>query len=67
MTLDCHIDLVAKIDAFLAASGMSATYFGKKAAGNSEVLARLKAGKTITVVVEQRLLRFIEENQARAA
>lgn len=65
--LDCHIELVAKIEAFLADSGMSATYFGKKAAGNSEVLARLKSGKTITVVVEQRLLLFIKDYQARAA
>lgn len=61
MTLDVHIDLVAKIDAFLSESGMSASYFGKLATGNSEVVARLKAGRSITGRTEARISAFIAE------
>ena len=60
MVLDIHQPLVERIDAFLASSGLAASYFGKRATGNSEVVARLKAGRTITGRTEQKLLAFMD-------
>lgn len=40
--------LLIEIEAFLAASGMGETYFGKKAANDSGLVARLRAGTTPT-------------------
>ncbi len=37
--------LLAEIDAFLEETGMGVAYFGKRAAGNSELVARLRAGR----------------------
>lgn len=38
--------LLSEIEAFLAATGMGETYFGKKAANDSAIVARLRAGVT---------------------
>lgn len=59
MVLDIHKGLVAEIDAFLGEAGMSESYFGKVATGNSEVVSRLKAGRTITGITEKKLRDFI--------
>lgn len=67
MVLEIHKILVSKIDAFLASAGMSASYFGKRAAGNSEVVSRLKSGRSITGVTEQKLLDFIASRSVDAA
>jgi len=40
--------LLSEIEAFLAASGMGETYFGKCAANDSGLVARLRAGTTPT-------------------
>lgn len=37
---------LSEIEAFLAATGMGETYFGKKAANDSAIVARLRAGST---------------------
>ena len=38
--------LLADIEAFLAETQMSPSYFGKRAVGNSELVVRLRAGTT---------------------
>lgn len=38
--------LLSEIEVFLTATGMGATYFGKKAANDSALVARLRAGTT---------------------
>ena len=60
MVLEVHQPLVDRIDAFLASSGLAASYFGKRATGNSEVVARLKAGRSITGRTEQKLVAFMD-------
>lgn len=67
MVLEVHKSLVSKIDAFLASSRMSVSYFGKRATGNSEVVTRLKAGRSITGLTEQKILVFIEARSVDAA
>jgi hypothetical protein len=64
MVIGIHKPLVDHIDAFLASSGLSSSYFGKAATGNSEVVARLKAGRTITGLTEQKLMDFMASRSA---
>lgn len=40
--------LLSEIEVFLTATGMGETYFGKKAANDSALVARLRAGTTPT-------------------
>ncbi len=59
MTLEIHKDLITEIDEFIADTGMGVSYFGKTAVGNSEVVSRLKRGKTIHATTEHRLREFM--------
>jgi hypothetical protein len=52
------------IDRFLAETQMSASYFGKVAVGNSELVARLRKGRRIWPETEARVLAFIAERRA---
>lgn len=53
-------DLLTDIRSFLTKSGMGPSYFGKVACGNSEVVDRLEAGGTVTLVTAERIREFIE-------
>lgn len=55
-----HPDLLHKIDAFLTATGMGDTYFGKKVVGNSELVKRLRANGRVWPETEQRVRDFID-------
>ena len=59
MVLEIHKELVAEIDAFIAETKMGESYFGKLATGNSEIVARLKSGRTITGITEKKIRDFI--------
>lgn len=52
--------LLSEIEAFLAASGMGESYFGKAAAGNSELVARLRDGRRVWPETEARVRKFIK-------
>ncbi len=52
--------LLDEIEAFLAVNGMSETYFGKKAAGNSELVARLRNGGDVTTKTAERVRVWIK-------
>lgn len=52
-------DFLTEIRAFLKETGMSASYFGKAACGNSELVNRLATGKTITVRTVLRVQGFM--------
>ena len=67
MILEIHKPLVDDIDDFLSETGMSASYFGKIATGNSEVVDRLKRGRTITGLTEQRIRDFMKRRREGAA
>jgi hypothetical protein len=56
--------LLNEIQQFLRATGMGPTYFGKLAAGNTELVGRLQAGKTITLRTAERARRFMAERRA---
>lgn len=54
--------LLTEIDAFLAKSGMSESYFGKRATGNSELVKRLRDNGTVTLKTAGRVRDFIRAN-----
>lgn len=57
-----HHPILTEIEAFIADTGMSATYFGKRAVNNSELVARLRAGGAIHFRTEDSVRKFIAEN-----
>lgn len=61
--------LLKEIDDFLRETRMGASYFGKVAAGNSELVSRLRGGRRVWPETEEKVLAFIAErrSQARAA
>lgn len=56
--------ILTEIDAFLSDTGMGASYFGKKAVGNSEIVARLRAGGRIWPETRAKLRSFIRAERA---
>lgn len=52
-------DLLNKIEAFLTKQKMGASYFGKASCGNSEVVARLRAGGRVWPETEIKIRAFI--------
>lgn len=67
MVIEEHQDLVDEIDRFLVQTGMGPSYFGRVATGNSEVVSRLKSGRTITGVTEKKLRDFMAAKRRSAA
>lgn len=61
--------ILDEIDAYLRETGMGASYFGKVATGNSELVARLRAGGRVWPETEAKVRDFIkaERRKARAA
>lgn len=61
-------DLLREIRKFLKQTGMGPSYFGKAATGNSELVARLEGGKTITLRTAVKARSFMEaRRRAREA
>jgi len=60
-----HPDLLAKVEAFLSETGMGQSYFGKVAAKNSEIVARLRGGRRVWPETEAALIAFMEARRAK--
>lgn len=52
-------DLIAHIESCAASHGIAPATLTGRAVGNSRLYARLKAGKSCTLVVAQRIIDFI--------
>lgn len=57
--------LLSDIEDFLSVTGMGPSYFGKQAAGNSELVKRAREGKSIESYTEQRVRDFIKANRPK--
>ena len=55
--------LLVEIEAFLTKTEMSPSYFGKKAARNSELVARLRLGRPIQFDTAEKVRIFMVENK----
>jgi hypothetical protein len=64
MVDDANKQLLEEIRQFLKETGMGPSYFGKAAAGNSEVVARLKAGKSVTLSTANKVRAFMQARRA---
>lgn len=60
-------DLLREIRKFLKETGMGRSYFGKVAAGNSELVTRLEEGKTVTLRTADKARNFIAERRRQRA
>lgn len=54
-----HSQLLTEIEAFLSRTGMGASYFGKTAVGNSELVPRLRSGGRIWPETEMKVRAFM--------
>jgi hypothetical protein len=59
--------LLAEIRSFIARTNMGPTYFGKAACNNSEIIARLERGGTVTLKTAERVRAFIAERSPEPA
>lgn len=59
--------LLSEIHEFLRETGMSKTYFGKRAVGNSELVSRLEVGKTVTLKTASTIRIFIADERRKRA
>lgn len=62
-----HPELLSEIDAFLTDTGMGASYFGKRATGNSEVVHRLRSGGRVWPETEKQLREFMAAQRGDAS
>lgn len=56
--------ILTDIEAFLAESGMSESYFGRRAATNTELVKRLRDGGGLHFATEAKIRAFIDANSA---
>lgn len=61
-----HPELLRDIEAFIKSQDMGASYFGKAAVGNSELVKRLRDGKRIFQDTEERVRAFIRDRSPSA-
>lgn len=59
--------LIEEIDAFLTETGMGASYFGKQATGNSEIVKRLREGRPVLNETETKVRAFIKAKRRERA
>lgn len=53
---------LAKIEQYLSRTQMGPSYFGKRACGNSELVSRLREGKSVTLHTAEAVELFMREN-----
>ncbi|OLS51323.1 hypothetical protein BV392_04455 [Rhodovulum sulfidophilum] len=59
-----HSALLSDIDSFLENTGMGASYFGKRAVGNSELVSRLRCGGRVWPETERKIRSFMADSGA---
>lgn len=59
MNFPKHPELAEEVEAYLAASEMRPTTFGKRAAGDPALIATLKAGRELRSDLQKRIRRFM--------
>lgn len=57
--------LVAEIEAFLAATGMSPTRFGIEVDGDRMLMTRLRRGRPVTMKKAARVMNYIRANKPK--
>lgn len=60
-----HHPILAEIEAYILDTGLSETYFGKKAVNNSELVSRLRSGGSVHFLTESKIREFIKNNPSQ--
>lgn len=60
--MDVRQAVVARVEAYLAASGLSAYEFGIKVANNNKLVARLRTGRGVTTTTIDKIEAFMRSN-----
>jgi hypothetical protein len=55
--------LLAKIEKYVKRHGITLTEFGIRAANNSALVTRLKAGKTLTMATMNKAIQYMQNGQ----
>lgn len=55
--------LLSEVNDFLSETGMGPSYFGKAASGNSELVKRLRDGRSIRLDTADRVRAFMKEKR----
>lgn len=55
--------LLQRIERFLDETKMGPAYFGKKAAGSTEIVSQLRNGRTVRLDTAERILKFIRSER----
>lgn len=58
--------LLSEVNDFLSETGMGPSYFGKAASGNSELVRRLRDGRSIRLDTADRVRAFMKEKRKQA-
>ena len=57
---------LARVEAFLAASGLRATDFGREAVGDPSFITHLRRGRSPSLATADKVVAFIERLEAKA-
>lgn len=60
-------DMLAKVDAFCESHGMAPTTFGRLAAGDGSLVPNLRAGRSLTLKLANKVVDFMAEYRLEAA
>lgn len=59
--------LLARIDAFITASGRSASWVGKQAVQDDRFVSRIRSGGNFSLQIYQRVMDWLDEQERAAA
>jgi hypothetical protein len=62
-THDTEDALLSEIEGFLAETGMGPAYFGKSAVGNTEIVKRLRNGRSVTLATARSVRDFMAKHR----
>ena len=65
MTIMSDIELLQHVEAFLERSQMAPTRFGREVMGEASLVARMKAGRSLSLTNANKLLDFIKGHDAQ--
>lgn len=57
-------DLLRRIEAFLSTHKMTPTRFGIEACGDGKLVSEIRAGRSVTLALADRLYAFMEKREA---
>lgn len=67
MEIPTDADLVARVDEFLARTGMAPTRFGREVMGDGALVQHLRAGRSLSLSNANKLVSFMATHRGESA